>query len=223
MAAHASNTQCSPQSQQHRLDQALSRLRQRVLERTATTSATPRATEEKVVQLPWWHDLDRAIPNHLARSSLFAPVARGRRATHEGKVLTSRSDVQLRYWGVQLDEPDSDVWMQALHEARRHPVGAPVPVVRSHFLKSLGRHIGSTDYGWLHESFLRLSLGMLEIKTRKYTVGEVPGDATPSKGIHRVLHLIDGFDLDEELDTYVLRIDRRMVRLFSNREFALID
>ncbi|MFO1228037.1 plasmid replication initiator TrfA [Roseateles sp.] len=223
MAAHSSNIQCSPQSQQHRLDRALSRLRQRVLERSAAASATPRATKEAVVQLPWWHDLDRAIPNHLARSSLFAPVARGRRATHEGKVLTSRSDVQLRYWGVQLDEPDSDVWMQALHEARRHPVGAPVPVVRSHFLKSLGRHIGSTDYGWLHESFLRLSLGMLEIKTRKYTVGEVPGDATPSKGIHRVLHLIDGFDLDEELDTYVLRIDRRMVRLFSNREFALID
>lgn len=223
MAGLSSNTQCSPQSQQHRLDQALSRLRQRVLERAATASATPHATKEAVVQLPWWHDLDRAIPNHLARSSLFAPVARGRRATHEGKVLTSRSDVQLRYWGMQLDEPDSDVWMQALHEARRHPVGAPVPVVRSHFLKSLGRHIGSTDYGWLHESFLRLSLGMLEIKTRKYTVGEVPGDAAPSKGMHRVLHLIDGFDLDEELDTYVLRIDRRMVRLFSIRTKLLKD
>ena len=98
MAALSSNSPCSPQSQQRRLDQALSRLRQRVLERSAKASATPHATKDVAVQLPWWHDLDRAIPNHLARSSLFAPVARGRRATHEGKVLTSRSDVQLRYW-----------------------------------------------------------------------------------------------------------------------------
>ena len=189
---------------------------------SATTSATPRATEKKVVQLPWWHDLDRAIPNHLARSSLFAPVARGRRATHEGKGAHQPIRCAAAVLGVQLDEPDSDVWMQALHEARRHPSSAPVPVVRSHFLKSLGRHIGIqiTD-GCMSRSCL--SLGMLEIKTRKYTVGEVPGDfCTPSKGIHRVLHLIDGFDLDEELDTYVLRIDRRMVGLFSNREFALI-
>jgi len=142
---------------------------------------------------------------------------------HDGKALTSRSDVQLRYWGAQLDEPDCDVWMHALHEARRRPIGSPVPIIRSRFLASIGRHSGRAEYQWLHESFLRLSLGMLEVKTSKYTVGEVPHGVTPRKGVHRVLHLIDSFDLDEDLDTYALRIDRRMVQLFGNREFALVD
>jgi hypothetical protein len=64
---------------------------------------------------------------------------------------------------------------------------------------------------------------MLEVKTSKYTVGEVPHGITPRKGVHRVLHLIDSFDLDEELDTYALRIDRRIVQLFGDREFALVD
>lgn len=206
-----------------RLDEALERLRQRVQERSGNPGATPQPTTEVVVQLPWWRDLDRAIPNHLARSSLFAPIGRGLRTMHDGKVLASRSDVQLRYWGTQLDEPDCDVWMHALHEARLHPVGHPVPVVRSRFLACIGRHAGRAEYQWLNDSFLRLSLGMLEVKTQKYTVGEVPHGATPSKGVHRVLHLIDGFDLDEDLDTYALRIDRRMVRLFSDCEFALVD
>lgn len=223
MPAPHSTAQVTPQAQQHRLDQALERLRQRVLERSATTSAMPRPTAGAVVQLPWWRELDHAIPNHLARSSLFAPIARGTRAMHDGKVLTSRSDVHLRYWGAQLDEPDCDVWMHALHEARLRPIGSPVPIIRSRFLASIGRHSGRAEYQWLHESFLRLSLGMLEVKTSKYTVGEVPHGITPRKGVHRVLHLIDSFDLDEDLDTYALRIDRRMVQLFGNREFALVD
>ena len=223
MSTFPSVAQATETSHQHRLDRALERLRLRVNERSACNQSPHRPPTGAAAQLPWWRDLDRAIPNHLARSSLFAPIARGNRATHDGKVLTSRSDVQLRYWGLQLDEPDCDVWMHALHEARLFPVGASVPVVRSRFLKSLGRYSGNAEYQWLHESFLRLSLGMLEVKTRKYTVGEVPYGAIPSKGIHRVMHLIDGFDLDEELDTYVLRIDRRMARLFSDREFALVD
>lgn len=223
MSAPLPFDQIPPKSQQHRLDQALERLRQRVHERPDTTPAPQHSATGAVVQLPWWRDLDRAIPNHLARSSLFAPIGRGARATHDGKVLTSRSDVQLRYWGAQLDEPDCDVWMHALHEARLHPVGSPVPIVRSRFLASIGRHSGRAEYQWLHESFLRLSLGMLEVKTAKYTVGEVPHGVTPRKGVHRVLHLIDSFDLDEDLDTYALRIDRRMVQLFGNREFALVN
>ena len=34
-------------------------------------------------QLPLWPDLERAIPNQLARSSLFAPISRGARKTHD--------------------------------------------------------------------------------------------------------------------------------------------
>ena len=35
-------------------------------------------------QMPLFRELERAMPNHLARSSLFAPIARGRRKQHDG-------------------------------------------------------------------------------------------------------------------------------------------
>ena len=205
------------------LDQALDALRQRVQERAAHADKTPTSTVRPSVQLPLWDELDRAIPNHIARSSLFAPVAKGRRKMHDGTALSSRSDVMLRYWGKQLDEPDCDVWMQALHEARQTPLGQPIPVKRASFLRSIGRHTGKYEYDWLHDSLLRLSLGMLEVKAKKYAVGDVPKGEAPSKKIHRVTHLIDGFDFDEELGEYVLHIDPRMVKLFGNREFSLVD
>lgn len=205
------------------LNQALDALRQRVQECSAHADSAASEVARPSVQLPLWDDLDRAIPNHIARSSLFAPFARGRRRDHDGTTLTSRSDVMLRYWGKQLDEPDCDVWMQALHEARLTPLGQPVAVTRASFLRKIGRHTGRYEYDWLHGSLLRLSLGMLEVKAKKYTVGDVPQGEAPSKKIHRVMHLIDGFDYDEELEEYVLHVDPRMVKLFANREFALVD
>ena len=215
----ASSPSPSPRSKQPTsidgwLDVLRARAKEAPVERTKTAQPS---------QLPLWEELERAIPNHLARSSLFAPVARGKRKFHDGTTLPSRRDVTLRYWGKQLDEPDCDVWMQALHVARQVPLGQPILVKRAAFLRAIGRHRGKYEYDWLHESFHRLSLGKLEIKTKKYKLGDVPQGVAPDKKIHRVLHLVDGFDFDEELDEYVLRIDPRMLALFSNSEFALID
>ncbi len=132
--------------------------------------------------------------------------------------------------GVPFDERQSVfcvrlALMELQADAKRARIASRTgeTVVRSRFLACIGRHAGRAEYQWLNDSFLRLSLGMLEVKTSKYTVGEVPHGITPRKGVHRVLHLIDSFDLDEDLDTYALRIDRRMVQLFGNREFALVD
>jgi hypothetical protein len=170
---------------------------------------------EKDVQLPRWKDLERAIPNHLARSSLFAPVQRGKRKAHRGTRLATRSDVEIYFDGDQLDEADCDVWMQCLHEARKVPLGQPIIINRSQFLRSIGRRPDGRTYLWLHESMSRLTFGMLSISTKKYSIGK------NSKGSS--LHLIDKFDFDHDYDQYVLSIDARMRSLFSDREFALVD
>ena len=52
-------------------------------------------------QLPLWPDLERAIPNHLARSSLFAPISRGARKTHDRAEIASREDVKIMFTGKQ--------------------------------------------------------------------------------------------------------------------------
>jgi hypothetical protein len=42
-------------------------------------------------------------------------------------------------------------------------------------------------------------------------------------GKSRALHMIDGFDYDDEAEAYTLRIDPRWRGMYGNREFALID
>lgn len=169
----------------------------------------------QVVQLPLWGEVERAIPNHIARSSLFAPIARGRRKQHRNSVLVSRSDATILFSGDQLDEADCDVWMQALHEARQVPLGQPILINRAAFLRAIGRPKSAQTYRWLHASFDRLSFGMLSIQTKKYEIGTTPKS--------RVIHLINGFDHDPKTDTYELHVDPRMLVMFTDAEFALVD
>ncbi len=169
----------------------------------------------EVIQLPLWQTVERAIPNHIARSSLFAPIARGRRKFHDKEALVSRADVKIYFTGKQLDEADCDVWMQLLHIANQYPLGEPVPINRAEALRSIGRNTGNNDYLWLHESIRRLHLASIEIETSKYQIRKGPRV--------EALHMIDGFSYEPEDETYYLRMDKRWILLFSNAEFALVD
>lgn len=168
--------------------------------------------------LPGMDEFMRAMPNHIARSSLFAPVARGRRKMHDGTILQSRGDAEIRFSGKQLDEAQADVWMQAMKEAQRQPLGTPVVINRTDFLRAIGRTKGGENYKWLHRTMQDLALAMLVIEVTK-------DDGKPklSIGKTRALHLIAGFDYDEASEEYTLTIDPRWHAMYGNREFALID
>lgn len=167
-----------------------------------------------VTRLPAWPEAMRAIPNHLARSGLFAPIARGRRKLLDAVEIPSRGDVRLLYTGHQLDEADCDVWMQVLHEARVL-LGEKIVINRAAFLRAIGRSTGNKDYKWLHESLKRLRIGALYIEAKRYTIGNTARSS--------FMNLVKDFDHDPNTDTYVLEMDQRLVLLFSNREFAQID
>ncbi|WP_449106812.1 plasmid replication initiator TrfA [Pseudomonas mohnii] len=172
------------------------------------------------VQLPLWPELERAIPNHLARSSLFSPC--GVRRQHDRTEVASRQDVKIMYTGEQLDMADSDVFMQALTEARGTPLGEKIFINRGNFLRSMGRSTGTSDYVWLHESFRRLFIGTIEIEAKRFKIGD---PSTPSGKIPKSsgLHLLSGFDYDDEQEAYFLSFDARIIGLFYNKEFALVD
>lgn len=176
------------------------------------------ATASQPLFLPGLEDFMRAMPNHIARSSLFAPVARGRKRIHKDTVLVSRADAVIKFWGEQLDESQADVWMQAMYEACRRPLGEPVVIKRADFLRSIGRQTGNYEYKWLNRSMQALAFAMLVVEVRAR-------DGTPklSVGRNRALHMIEGFDFDDEAEVYTLRIDPRWRVMFGNREFALID
>lgn len=52
--------------------------------------------------------------NHINRSSLFAPIARGRRKFHRQYAMVGRADIVISYTGEQLDEADADLMLQLL-------------------------------------------------------------------------------------------------------------
>ena len=168
--------------------------------------------------LPGMDEFMRAMPNHIARSSLFAPVARGRRKMHDGTILQSRGDAEIRFSGKQLDEAQADVWMQAMKEAQRQPLGTPVVINRTDFLRAIGRTKGGENYKWLHRTMQDLAFAMLVIEVTK-----ADGKPKLSIGKTRALHLIAGFDYDEASEEYTLTIDPRWHAMYGNREFALID
>ena len=168
--------------------------------------------------LPGMDEFMRAMPNHIARSSLFAPVARGRRKLHDGTILQSRGDAEIRFSGKQLDEAQADVWMQAMKEAQRQPLGEAVTINRAEFLREIGREKSGQAYKWLHRTMQDLAFAMLVIEVTK-----ADGKPKLSIGKTRALHLIAGFDYDEASEEYTLTIDPRWHAMYGNREFALID
>ncbi|HGM6965841.1 TPA: hypothetical protein ACKQDH_003341 [Pseudomonas aeruginosa] len=129
----------------------------------------------------------------------------------------SRSDAVITYWGEQLDESQADVWMQIMHEALKYPLGDSVPINRARFLRDIGRHTGRYEYAWLHRTMKALSFAMLVVEAAK------DGKPKFSIGRTRVLHMIDGFDYDDELEEYSVRINPRWRGLYANQEYALID
>ncbi|KCB49155.1 MULTISPECIES: hypothetical protein [Pseudomonadota] len=160
-----------------------------------------------------------AFPNHLNRSSLIAPIARGKRKFHRQAVMVTRRDCVLEYTGEQLDEADGDLIMALIAFAQPFPLGAPVPLNRKKLLRKIKPgSIGSTQYDWLYRSMKRLREGILFLEARKpdgstrYTVGKMES-----------FNILKGLNYDGESETYTYILDPRWVVMFGNREYSLID
>jgi len=129
-------------------------LQQRIAHLGKQVSA--RAKENKVYQLPIWPELTRGIPNPVLRGALFAAVQGKNRAVFQRELLACQKGLQIRFTGIQLDQSDLDVWEQALHLARLHPLGTRCEFSAYGFLKALGRKTGKSEHEWLKNSFARL-------------------------------------------------------------------
>lgn len=173
------------------------------------SEAAPPAESTKVRgTLPLFPPLDSAMPNHLARSSIFAPIKTGERQKHEKALMASRGDASIYYSGLQLDMADNDVFLQALRVAQGMQLGDTIYFNRAQFLRDIGRSVGKSQYEWLQESFYRLTSGTVIIQTKRYKAA---------------LHLIDGYALDEQTGEYWLRMNPEIIKLFGHMEYGLVD
>jgi hypothetical protein len=183
-------------------------------------------TEQRVAEtprqmfLPGMQEFIRAMPNNVADSSLFAPVARGNKKMHTGTVLASRLNTTLTYWGVQLNELHADIAMQLLWEQQRQGValGEPVKLNRNAFMKSMGWGNSGREYFRFHTHMIELTAAMLVIETRK-----PDGTKRYHIGATKTFRIVDSFECDDGGDNYSYVLDPRWVVMFGNREYALID
>lgn len=182
--------------------------------------AAPKKTPPEQLFLPGMEDFMRAMPNQVADSSLFAPVARGARKMHTGTMLASRLNTALTYWGVQLNELHADITMQLLWEQQRQGValGQSVSLNRNVFLKSIGWGNSGREYERFHRYILELTGAMLVIETRKPN-----GEKKYHIGATKTFRILESLECDEDGENYRYTLDPRWVVMFGNREYALID
>ncbi|PFH09142.1 TrfA protein [Collimonas sp. PA-H2] len=196
----------------------------KLYERTARANLALIEKRRHATETPWQmffpglETFMRAMPNQIARSSLFAPIAKGHRKMHNATVLVSRKDGVLEYSGEQLDEADADIVLQLMYEALQSIPGQPVTINRAAFLRAIGRNTGKSDYTWLHRRIKALTAATLFIEARRSD-----GSAKYRVGDTKAFHILSDFEYNEGAETYTYTLDQRWKVLFGNREFALID
>lgn len=190
----------------------------RIQKRVAQGKSLAKASEERKPygQLPLFPEEDTSIlPNHLAKTPLFAPIQPGRRKMFDNAVLASPEGFEVRFTGKQLDMADQDVFMLALKYARSTELNCPIRCNRADFLRELGWSAGgrkggfsAAAYKWLDESFQRLTSGTLHIKTKRYKAH---------------IALVADWAQDSETGAWEFTISGKMRALFQNNEYAFID
>jgi len=159
-----------------------------------------------------------AFPNHLNRSSLFAPVARGKRKFHRQEKMVSRSDCILEYTGEQLDEADADLLMALIDAAISQPLGSIVLLNRAEILRKIGRSKSKQSYQWMHRRIKSMTEATLFLEARKPN-----GKAKYKIGSTKSFRIISSFEYNEENENYGYILDPRWVVIYSNKEYSLID
>jgi hypothetical protein len=194
-------------------------VRQRAAKAQATAEQQA-AENPRQMFLPGMDEFMRALPNSVADSSLFAPVARGVKKTHTGTLLASRLNASLTYWGVQLNELHADITMQLLWEQQRQGValGEAVYFERKAFLRSLGWGGSGAEYKRFHRYMLELAGSMLVIESRK-----PDGSSKYQIGKTKTFRILESIECDDDGENYRYQLDPRWVVMFGNREYALID
>lgn len=150
-------------------------------------------------QLPLWPEPKRGVPNSVLRGSLFAAIQGKDRQALKGELLFAQQGIEIRFTGWQLDQSDLDVWEQALHLARQHPLGTQCHFTAHGFLKALGRRTDGRSHEWLKDVFRRLAGAVVEITHNRMTYGGT---------------LLEFFR-DDDTERYVLKINPKIIALYS--------
>ena len=184
----------------------LASIRQGIQKRQKRQPQKPKSAE--IVQLPLWPEPARGVPNSALRGALFAAIQGKNRQYMKRELLAVQQGMEIRFTGMQLDQSDLDVWEQALHLARMHPLGTRCEFTAHAFLKALGRSTGKPMHEWLKDVFARLAGAVVEITQNGKTYFGP---------------LIEGGIRDESTGLYVLHLNPGIVKLYDAGMWTALD
>lgn len=164
--------------------------------------------ENNLIQLDFWANNQRGVPNSILRGSLFA-ATQGKNARHcKRELLHETESIKVIYTGMRLNQSDLDVWECALHLARVQNLGNRVDLSEYGFLKAMGRRTGKSDHEWLKNTFAKLTACCVEINHNGLTYGG---------------SLVQNFYRDDQTDRCVLIFDPKIARLYEGNRASWIQ
>ncbi len=180
-------------------------------------------TPQFTIQLPLWPEAVRGGPNALLRSALFAGIQSKKRQVlgigkatpdmePDGVTIAAQDGIKIKFAGTQLNQYDADVFFEAIHRARRHPLETECLFAGSDFLKAIGRSNGKPEYIDLDNSFRRLRRGTVDIE---WNVGG-----------HRLIFtgsLISHYIRDTTTKLYKLTFAKEISTLFSDASWTALE
>lgn len=188
------------------------------------TARSPRTrpTISDQIQLPIWPQTTRGVPHAIARSALFCVAqsrANGPREHLSKKGITTVSGMEITYSGFELRQDDEDVYLQLLHLARIHELGAEVRFAGFSILSELSWDKSSKGYTRLVECIERLQHTSLAIHwedsegSRKGYVGS----------------LVSAFAYGEKANVgpgsreWQITLDPKIMALFGQHTYSRVD
>jgi hypothetical protein len=176
------------------------------LERMKKTATEKEAKE--MIQLPFWPEPKRGTPNSLIRSALFSAIQSKDRQYLDQKVLYSQQGITVKYTGKQLNQEDLSLWETLVHIARESPLGNECNFTAYGILKTLGVAKGGEQHKTLHDGIIRLTACAVEIT---------------HEGKRYFGSLIESGAKDEITSHYTIKLNRQLIRLYSESSWTAID
>jgi hypothetical protein len=127
----------------------------------------PPEVEKSGAQMAFWPEEVAAMPTELTRTALFPLVRRGKRKMLKWEKIDSRQDVEIRFFGEQLDQADADLWLACLRMGRGLPMGQRLYTNAALLLREIGRADDGRSRQWLTDSLKRMSGAAFEIKAKR--------------------------------------------------------
>lgn len=159
----------------------------------------------EVVSLPIMSADKCSTPNSFLRSALFATIKGKDRIYLEKETLFSQNGITIKFTGKQLNQEDLSIWEAMVRLAGDTPLGTECRFSAYSILKELGLKTGGRDHQVLYDAIVRLNACSVQITHDKRTYFG---------------SLVEEGAKDEETGQYVIRLNKKLIRLFGDNQWT---